>query len=166
MSAPLRKEAVEYIIQHFKDTENKVLADAVGCSVSAINKIQHRYRLTKSREHVHRICVRCGKAGYAKWGRPPIDEDGIKRRAETFRKRYLEEKARANWGLPRKTKIHVKMEPRLKQSQRTYLVGLGYIIDRVNNIAYYTDDTKRAVRMEAYKDKKCYYKFMPYDQHQ
>ena len=81
---------------------------------------------------------------------------------------YREEKARSVWGLPPKTRIKVRREPRLKASQRNYLKNRGYIIDQENNIAYYTAETKRAVRMEAYTKKRSYYKFKPYEyeQHQ
>lgn len=167
-NAPMTEEEIGYIIAHFKNTENKELARQVGCSVSTINKIQYRYRLTKSKEHLHRVFQRCGKMGYATTGIPPISEEDIRRRADSFKRRYREEKARWMFGLPQKTKIRLRKEPKKKQAQRTYLRSLGYIIDGVNNIAYYTDETKRAVRMEAYtsKKKKCYYKFLSYEEHQ
>ncbi len=163
----LPKETVAYVIAHFKDTENVTLAREAGCSPSAVNRIQHRYHLKKSKEHLHEAYSKCGKKTMEMYGHPPITEEAIRRRAETFKRTYQEEKARCAFGLPKKTKIKVKREPKLKQSQRTYLRNRGYIIDRENNIAYYTADTKRAVRMEAYTKKKCYYKFLSYDeQHQ
>lgn len=160
----LPKETVAYIIEHFGDTENVALAREAGCSPSAVNRIQHRYHLKKTKEHLHEAHSKCGKKARAMYGTPPITKEDIRRRADTFMRMYREEKARSVWGLPPKTRIRVRREPRLKTSQRTYLRSLGYIIDRENNIAYWTADTKRAVRMEAYTKKKSYYKFMSYEE--
>lgn len=162
----LPEETVAYVIAHFKDTDNVTLAKEAGCSPSAVNRIQHRYHLKKTKEHLHEEHSKCGKRARAMYGTPPIDEDGIRRRAETFKRIYQEEKARCTFGLPKRTKIKVRREPRLKKTQRTYLRSRGYIIDRENNIAYYTPDTKRAVRMEAYTTKKSYYKFLSYEDKQ
>ena len=162
----LPEETVSYIIEHFSDTENVILAKEAGCSPSVVNRIQHRYHLKKSKEHLHEQYSKCGKKAREMYGNPPIDEDGVRRRTETFMKMYREEKARCAFGLPKRTNIRVRREPILKQSQRTYLRSRGYIIDRENNIAYWTPDTRRAVRMEAYTKKRSYYKFLSYDEHQ
>lgn len=162
----LPEETIAYVIAHFKDTENIALAKEAGCSPSSVNHIQRRYNLKKSKEHLHEAYSKCGKRGIEIHGTPPISEDAIRRRTETFLKMYREEKARCAFGLPKRTNIRVRREPKLKQTQRTYLRSLGYIIDRENNIAYYTPETKRAVRMEAYTKKKSYYKFKSYDEHQ
>ena len=163
----LPEEVVAYVIEHFKDTENIALAKEAGCSPSAVNRIQHRYHLKKTKEHLHKQYSKAGKKGMAISGTPPITEEAIRRRTETFLRMYREEKARCAFGLPKRTKIKVRREPILKQSQRTYLRSRGYIIDRENNIAYWTTETKRAVRMEAYTKKRSYYKFKPYEyQHQ
>lgn len=160
----LPEEVIAYVIAHFKDTDNITLAKEAGCSQSAVNRIQHRYHLKKTKEYLHDAYSKCGKRAREMYGNPPINEDGIRRRSETFKRMYQEEKARCAFGLPKKTNIRVRREPILKQSQRTYLRSRGYIIDRENNIAYYTPDTMRAVRMEAYTKKKSYYKFLSYDE--
>ena len=162
----LPEESVAFIIEHFKDTENHELARKVGCSLSSVNHIQKRFNLKKSKEHLYKQYSKCGKRGIELHGAPKVSEEAIRRRTETFMKMYREEKARCAFGLPQRTNIRVRREPILKQSQRTYLRSLGYIIDRENNIAYWTPETKRAVRMEAYKKKKSYYKFLSYDEHQ
>lgn len=162
----LPEEVVAHVIEHFKDTDNITLAKEAGCSTSSVNHIQHRYNLKKTKEHLHNEYMKCGKRARELHGNPPITEEAIRRRTETFLKMYREEKARCAFGLPKRTKIRVRREPILKQSQRTYLRSLGYIIDRENNIAYYTPETKRAVRMEAYTKKKSYYKFVSYEEHQ
>ena len=160
----LPKETVAYIIEHFCDTENITLAQEAGCSVSSVNHIQRRYHLKKTKEHLHKQYSKCGKRAIELHGALRVPEDAVRRRTETFLRMYREEKARCAFGLPQRTNIRVRREPRLKQSQRTYLRSLGYIIDRENNIAYYTPETKRAVRMEAYTKKKSYYKFLSYEE--
>ena len=58
--------------------------------------------------------------------------------------------------------MHLKKQPRQKIWQRCYLKKRGYILDERNNIAYYTDTTLRATRMESRP--KRYYTFKPYEQ--
>ena len=160
-------EVVAYVIEHFKDTDNMTLASEAGCSPSSVNHIQRRFNLKKTKEHLHSEYSKSGKKTMELYGTPPITREAIQRRADTFNRMYREEKARFTFGLPKRTNIRVRREPRAKQQQRSYLRSLGYIIDGNNNIAYWTPETKRAVRMEAYTKKKCYYKFKPYEyQHQ
>jgi len=68
---------------------------------------------------------------------------------ETRRKTYREEAARAAFGLPQKTRLRVKKQPRAKILDRCYLKRRGYILDEVNMIAYWTADTARATVLEA-----------------
>ena len=79
-------------------------------------------------------------------------------RKETFRK----ERARAAFGLPQKTKLRVKQQPRQKVLDRCYLKRRGYIIDEADVVAYWTPDTRRATRMEARPRR--YYKFAKYQE--
>ena len=158
---PLSSEQVSFIIQNFKNTENIVLAEKAGCSLSAINRIQGRYHLKKSKEHLRKMYSESGKRNHEKNGNIPISEDAIRRRVETWKKRYREEKARVAWGLEPISHIKVRKEPRAKQQQRNYLKRHGYIVDNFNNIAYWKEDTIRAVRMER---KPKYFKFKPYEE--
>ena len=79
---------------------------------------------------------------------------------ETRRKTFMEERARVAFGLPQKTKMRVKKQPKQKILDRSYLKRRGYILDERENIAYYTDKTQRATRLEAMP--KRYYSFKPY----
>ena len=83
---------------------------------------------------------------------------------ETRRKTYREERARAAFGLPQKTKMRVKRQPRPKIDQRHYLKRHGYIIDNTESIAYYTDETIRCHKLES--KPRNYFKFKPYAEHQ
>ena len=84
---------------------------------------------------------------------------------ETRKARFAEERARVSFGLPQRTNMRVKKQPRQKILDRAYLKRRGYVLDEANNIAYYTDETRRATRMEAMPRR--FYIFKPYeDQHQ
>lgn len=84
----------------------------------------------------------------------------VERRMQTFR----EERARVAFGLPQRTKLRVKRQPRQKIQDRYYLKKRGYILDETNNIAYYTADTHRATMLE--ERPKRFYTFKPYAEHQ
>ena len=83
----------------------------------------------------------------------------IERSAESRRKTFREEKARALFGVPRRTGLRVVREPRGKTCQRWYLRKRGYIIDEANLIAYWTDETRRATILE--KRPRRWYWFRP-----
>lgn len=84
--------------------------------------------------------------------------------AEARRKTLREERARVAFGLPQRTKLRVKRQPRQKIEDRCYLKRLGYILDEANNIAYYTESTRRATVLESRP--KRFYTFKPYAEHQ
>ena len=77
---------------------------------------------------------------------------------ETRKKLWAEDRARVTFGLPQRTRMRVKRQPQQKVLDRSYLKKRGYILDESNNIAYFTPETRRAVRMEA-KPRR-YYTFM------
>lgn len=162
---PLTEEQVKFIRINFKDHTNQEIADALGISKSAVNAVQRRYGLTKTLEHNHRMGVRAGKASAIARDNKPLGltPEVIEKRVASYRKTFREEKARWVFGLPQRTKIKVRQQPRKKCHQRAYLKHLGYILDETNNIAYWTENTIRAVRMEARPRE--YYKFMSYEEH-
>lgn len=84
-----------------------------------------------------------------------------KKAVETRKKRLAEERARVTFGLPQRTRLRVKRQPKQKILDRFYLKKRGYILDEQNNIAYYTASTQRAVRMEAMPRR--YYTFMQWE---
>lgn len=76
-------------------------------------------------------------------------DDMHQRAVETRKQRFAEERARVTFGLPQKTKLRVKKQPRQKIQDRCYLKRRGYILDEANNIAYYTESTHRATILES-----------------
>lgn len=87
-----------------------------------------------------------------------------KRSAEARRRTFMEERARVTFGLPQRTKLRVKRQPQQKVQDRYYFKRLGYIIDDVNNVAYWTPETRRATVLESRP--KRFYTFKPYAEHQ
>lgn len=164
---PLTDEQVNFVRRHFSDMTNQELADAIGCSKSAVSGVQKRFRLHKSLEHRHASAVKAGKASVVARGNAPIvfTPEMLARRTASYKRTFLEEQIRYRWGLPQLTKIRVRKEPKAKRGQRSYLKSLGYILDEQKCVAYYTDDTTRAVKMERDWSKKVkqYYKFLPYE---
>lgn len=160
------KEA--YFLEHFKDTTNPELAKILGVTRSTICRWQRKHRLYKSKEHIHNMGVRAGKASVQATGghfnicnTPEI----VAKRSETYRKTLRAEKARYKWGLEQLTKIRLPREPRAKKDQRHNLQRRGYIVDEPNLIAYWTEGTDRSWKLEHRKPTcqfKCYYKFKPY----
>ena len=164
---PLTEEQIQYIRTHFSDNTNQDIADTLGISRSSVSRIQKRLHLKKSDAHNHNMGVKAGKASAIARDNKPLGltPEVIERRVESYRKTFREERARWVFGLPQRTKMKVRQQPRKKCHQRAYLKHLVYILDEANNIAFYTDETTRAVKMEKYTKKKSYYKFMPYAEH-
>ncbi len=79
---------------------------------------------------------------------------------ESRQRTIREERARVAFGLPQKTRLRVVRQPRQKIEDRCYLKKRGYILDEKNNIAYYTEETTRAVKLEAMP--KRFYTFKEY----
>lgn len=167
---PLTEEQVSFIRRNFGNMTNQELADAAGCSKSAVCNVQKRFHLRKSAEHYHDAAIKAGKASSeARGGKAlGITPEIIEKRVASYRKTFREEQVRYKWGFPQQTKIRVRKSPKPKIGQRSYLKSLGYILDEANCIAYYTDSTTRAVRMERNWSKKVkqYYHFKPYPEEQ
>ena len=163
----LNKEQIDYIRANFANKKNKDIAAELGLSKTVVHNVARKYHLSKSRGFIHNLAVNAGKNSSAKRDNKflNITQESIDKRAASFRKLYQLEEIRYKWGLERKTKIHLRGEPRAKRDQRRHLVNRGYIIDEQNLIAYWTDDTKRSKRLETRKKEsryKNYYQFRPY----
>lgn len=165
---PLTQEQITFVRKHFPHMRNQDLMDATGVSRSSLWNIQKRYHLRKSGETAHALAVKAGKASAkARGGKVlGITPDVARKRVESLQRTRREERARVLFGLPQKTRLKVKVQPKQKCSQRSYLKKLGYILDERNCVAYYDENTTRAVRMERHwrKGIRNYYKFMPYEQ--
>ena len=81
---------------------------------------------------------------------------------ESRKKTFAVEKARATFGLPQRTRLRVKRQPGKKIQDRHYLKSRGYILDEANNVAYWTENTKRATRLESWP--KRFYTFKRWEQ--
>lgn len=149
MRPGIGSEKVQYIIKHFADNTNKDLAGILGISLSCLSSVASRYHLHKSQEHSKRIHRESGLASAGLWGKIELTPEVLARRAASFRKTYRTEKARVLFGLPQKTKIRVRRQPKKLTDHRNYLIRRGYIIDDVEKIAYWTEETRRATRLEA-----------------
>lgn len=164
---PLTQEQIDQIRQLFPDHTKPEIKAITGFGLSTIDRIQAKYHLRKSPEHIHNMAVKAGSASNIARGGDSSScytPEAIAKRVESYKKTFREEQVRRRWGIHQLTKIKVLQQPRAKCSQRYYLKHLGYILDETNNIAYWTEETTRAVRMEKGWSKRIhnYYKFKPY----
>lgn len=170
MPRPLTQEQIDLVRRLFPNHTKPELKAITGLGLSSIDRIQARYGLRKSPEHIHGMAVKAGKASAKARDYEPIHftPEMLARRSATYRKTFREEQIRRKWGVHQLTKIKVLRQPKQKVSQRSYLKKLGYILDEPNCIAYWTEETTRAVKMERDWSKKVhqYYKFKPYAEHQ
>lgn len=173
MGKPLTKEQVAEVRRLFPDHTKQEIREMTGFGLSTIDRIQARFHLRKSQEHLHNMGVRAGKASSIARGGDNsacYTPEAIAKRVASYKRTFREEQVRRSWGIRQLTKIKVLRQPKQKVSQRSYLKSLGYILDEQNCIAYYTEETTRAVKMERNWSKRIhqYYKFKPYyeDEHQ
>lgn len=167
MPQPLTQEQIDEVRRLFPNHTKQEIRELTGRGLSTIDRIQARFHLRKSPEHIHNMGVRAGKASSKARGGDNSScytPNAIAKRVESYKKTFREEQVRRKWGLQQLTKIKVLKQPKAKCSQRSYLKKLGYILDEQNCVAYYTDETTRAVKMERGWSKRIYnyYKFKPY----
>lgn len=103
--------------------------------------------------------------GQFKAGTRPVDRLGAKKEEERVRKSAKSraatraaEKMRIMRGFPQKTKMRIRTVPPQAYAERHYLKKRGYTLDNAALVAYWTPETRRAVRMEA---RPRIYKFLP-----
>lgn len=170
---PLTAEQINQVIRLFPDHTKKEIHEATGVCLSSIDRIQTRYHLRKSPEHLHNMGVKAGKASNLARGGDSSScytKEAIAKRVATYKARYQTEDMRTRWGLPQQTKIRLKHGTKHYHDQTYYLRHLGYVVDEVQKVAYFTPDTHRATRLEKMKrgERKgefhCYYDFKPYEQ--
>lgn len=145
----LTPEQLAYLEEHYPTTSNEELAKALGISINTVRSRCTRHGWRKDKEYIRKVQSESA-IKHDTWKRLNIPESHAKG-VETRRKLYAEDKIRIKWGLPQLTQRHFASEPREKQLQRNYLKRIGYIIDDVNLIAYYTTETHRATRLERIK---------------
>lgn len=164
MKRTITDEQIEFVRRNFANMRNIDLAEQAGVSLSTVCRIQGWYHLRKSREHNTRMGKKAGYASLEARGGAQVCEftpEMIAKRVASYKKRVREERARVAFGLEQRTGIRVRKQPRPKRRQRCYLKQHGYIIDDVNIIAYWTDETERCPVMEKGNRNRQYYKFKP-----
>ena len=175
----LTDKQLAWLDKHFKHTKNADIAKRLGVSPRTVNRLAERRGLKKSKQFMtkcqenatskaHESNLRNGtyppkgyripnsEKGQFRKGEKPIDRLGARKEAErvakaaeSYRKTWRLEKARALYGLPRQTKLRVVKRPTGQIAQRYYLRKRGYIVERGSNTAYYTAETKRSVELES-----------------
>lgn len=177
-------EQIAWLKENFADTLNADICEYLDCKETTLRLLARSLGLQKSKahldwrqdkarkglkryylthkptnnsEHLRKYCFKKGNDPRTLKG----FRDGIIRGHEKRNQIIREEKARIAFGLPQRTKLRLKRQPRPKIDQRHYLKKLGYIIDNENNIAYWTETTRRAVKLEL---KPKFFKYKPYEQ--
>ena len=175
----LTESQLAWLDKHFKHTKNIEIAERFGISLRSVNRIAQKRGLTKSKQFLRKCSLEAAEKanisnringtyppkGYVipnrekywfKEGEKPIDRIGPKREAERVaksaesrRKTFKLEKARALYGLPRETKLSVIKHPRKQRSMRYELKKRGYKIERGGMVAYYDENTRRHLAFEA-----------------
>ena len=152
MPKPLSDEKVALVRKLFPDHTNVEIHEITGVSLNSISRIQARYHLRKSRQHLHNMGVRAGKASNIARGGDSSSchtPSAIAKRSQSYKETYRLEEMRRRWGLEQRTKIRLPHGTKHYRDQISYLKGLGYIIDEAKKIAYYTPGTHRARRLES-----------------
>lgn len=158
---PLTNDQIMFVRRNFANMTNQELADHLGVSKSSVSNVAARFCLHKSKEHDSKMGQRGGKAAWesGNFVQVIVTPEVIAKRVATYRNTFRQERARKTFGLPQRTKMKVARQPRKKCDHRAYLKRRGYILDEVNLIAYWTDNTRRSTRLEA-KPKR-FYTFKP-----
>lgn len=175
----LTDKQLAWLDKHFKHTKNEEIARYLDISSRSVNRIAKRRGLKKSSQFIRKCQMEAAQKanlsnringtyppkGYKipnsekchfRKGEKPVDRIGAKREAERIaksaesrRKTFKLEKARALYGLPRETKMQVIKHPRWQINLRHNLRKRGYIIERGSNIIYYNSETNRSQKLES-----------------
>lgn len=175
----LTDKQLKWLDKHFKHTKNDDIARYLGISPRSVYRIAKGRGLKKSCQFIRKCQLAAAEKanlsnringtyppkGYKipnseksrfRKGEKPVDRIGAKREAERIaksaesrRKTFRLEKARALYGLPRETKLNVVKRPRKQIQMRYELKRRGYIIERGGFVAYYDENTRRHLAFEA-----------------
>lgn len=186
------KEQQDWLREHYADTLNEELMDALGLKFSTFHRLVRTLGLTKSEAYMNEIHVKASEAT-AKWWRINRDKvakkglpphlvpymhkpgdkpwaggneekwrEALRRGQEKRRQTVREERARISFGIEQKTAMRLIQQPRKKILDRSYLKRRGYVLDEAEVTAYWTPETRRATRLE--NRPRRYYKFAPLPQ--
>ena len=178
----LTDKQMDYIVRHFKDTDNEYLCTVLPISLRTLKRIARRLGLTKTKAHMkqmQREAVDAAKRSHLKNGTYPPKgyiipnseqyrfKNGHKEKKSVKMKRLaksqasrretvIRERMRIMRGEPQQTKMRLVAQPREKVCERYLLKKRGYIIDDKAGIAYWTPATDRALKTES---RQRFYKF-------
>ncbi len=178
-------EQEKWMRVHFKHTKNDEIAERFGWSLSTMHRFARELGLKKSPQFMKKMQrnaadkaneshlrngtyppkgyriprseefqFKAGETGVQRFGKRK-ERKRIEKSAASRRITMKEEKARALFGLPRKTKLRVVAKPRYIACQRYYLRKLGYVISHGGFVAYYTPDTRRSAKYETRTRQSC-----------
>lgn len=186
----LTDKQLDYLVRHFKDTDNEYLAMKLGISETVLHRFARRFGLKKTRAHMRQMqreTAAAAKASHLAHGTYPPkgyiiprSEEFRFKKGESSRKRWgrakerrriekaaasrretvQDERMRVRMGLPQLTKMKVTQQPKQQILDRSYLKHRGYVIDDTTMTAYWTPETRRATRLEKMPTR--FYKFAEY----
>ena len=163
MKRVLSKEDIRTLVEMYPDHSDSEIAEALGISICTVKSRRTKMGLRKSKEYLSRInrerAIRCGNADRLN------TPEAIARRVQTMGDTIRADKMRLKWGMEQRTKRHFRNEPTARLLQRNRLRRLGYVVDEKALVAYWTEGTHRATRLEKLKrgekkgSLKCWYDF-------
>ena len=165
-----------YLVRHYRNTKNDVLMEKLGLKFSTFHRLVRELGLRKSKQFMNKclkamtdaakeshlrngtyppkgyriprsdeFCYRPGDKPWDKCGRRKWNK-GRKKAAEKWKHTFLVDRVRRQNGLPQLTRLNTNVQPRKKITDRCYLKKCGYVVDEAEVTAYWTPETRRAVR--------------------
>lgn len=198
----LTEKEVKWLEKHFRNTKNAEIAEHLGISESSVHRYARELGLKKTPQFIRKCqaaTTAAAKASHLRNGTyppkgykiphseehrfkpgennlqrlgPRRERQRIRKMKETMAETRRVERARALFGLERKTKLKLAGmgQPRHFALQRYYLRRLGYIIERGSMDAYYTQETKRSKEYESRTRENCNnfvpFRFKPLQAHE
>ena len=178
MMRDLSASQLEWFINHFADTKNQKLAEALGTSLRSVTRIARELGLWKSKEFMSAMQHNASehgakanrltggnagarnlliygrdhrfKAGESNKDRMSAEDFAAMHRriGESRKETFKKERRRVIFGLEQQTNLRVVQCPKEKVSLRLNLRKRGYEIPRASNEATVTNETRRSIRME------------------
>lgn len=163
MKRVLSKEEIRTLVEMFPNHSDREIAEALRISICTVKSRRTKMGLRKSPEYLSMInrerAIRCGDAERLN------TKEAVAKRVKTMGEKIRKDRLRMKWGLEQQTKRHFRNEPTARLLQRNRLRRLGYVVDEKALVAYWTESTHRATRLEKLKrgekkgSLKCWYDF-------
>lgn len=146
-----------WLREHFPTTLTKDCAVHLGITESSCEHFAYRMGLHKTREHFVAQCCKNnqgrrfqkGVSNLMRLG-PEHNAERIRKASESWKETRRKEEMRVRWGLEQKTRFKIGSGGRKRASCRYCLRKKGYDVGRGSNVAYYTENTQRSAKMEAW----------------